>query len=41
MTLILDPNWQDADAFYEALIAAHGPDGRASPKATPSTPASS
>ena len=23
MTLTLDPNWQDADAFYEALIAAH------------------
>jgi hypothetical protein len=23
MPLTLDPNWQDGDAFYEALIAAH------------------
>ena len=30
MTLTLDPNWQDADAFYEALIAAH--DGLSEPE---------
>ena len=23
MPLTLDPNWQDGDAFFEALVAAH------------------